>query len=145
LQARGDYGLFDDEQQRGWLLGKPRAWNDETNVTGDTLEFRSRARVLERVIVRGNAVMDYRGVHTGARGETSRLTGDRVDVFFTNQDIDSLISIGRAQNEYTALPAKGKTAETNIAEGDTIRVFMKDGKIDEARVLGRARGEYHLG
>ena len=145
LQARGDYGLFDDEQQRGWLLGKPRAWNDETNVTGDTLEFRSRARVLERVIVRGNAVMDYRGVHTGARGETSRLTGDRVDVFFTNQDIDSLISIGRAQNEYTALPAKGKTAETNLAEGDTIRVFMKDGKIDEARVLGRARGEYHLG
>jgi len=39
LQARADYGLFDDNADRGWLLGHPRAWDDETTVTGDTLEI----------------------------------------------------------------------------------------------------------
>ena len=27
LQARADYGLFDDRADRGWLLGNPRAWD----------------------------------------------------------------------------------------------------------------------
>ncbi len=144
LQARGDYGLFDDAEQRGWLIGHPRAWDDETTVTGDTLEIRTREREVERVVVRGGAVLDYRGNRPGSAGETSRLTGDRVDVFFAGEDIDSLVSIGNAKNEYVAVAAKGKTAERNVAEGDTIRVYLEDGKIEEARVQGKAHGEYRF-
>src|SRR5206468_13120736 len=126
------------------LLGHPRAWNDETTVEGDTLEFRTRQRALERVVVRGKASMDYRGNRPSSHGEISRLSGDRVDVFFTHEDIDSLIAIGQAKDEYRAAPAKGKTAETNFAQGDTIRVYLREGKIEEARVIGGARGEYHF-
>src|SRR5207248_5976039 len=61
-----------------------------------------------------------------------------------NEDIDSLVAIGGAQNEYQAQPKAGKTAERNQAQGDTITVFFKDRKIDRARVQGRASGEYHL-
>src|SRR5437762_3669501 len=39
LRGRGDYALFDDRSGRGWLLGHPRVWDDQTSVTGDTLEF----------------------------------------------------------------------------------------------------------
>src|SRR5438876_3668218 len=30
LRARGDYALFDDRAGRGWLLGHPRVWDDQT-------------------------------------------------------------------------------------------------------------------
>src|SRR5439155_27162354 len=36
LQARGNYAVFDDRADRGWLYGHPRAWDNETTVTGDT-------------------------------------------------------------------------------------------------------------
>ena len=144
LQAAGDYGLFDDRANRGWLLGHPRAWDNETHVGGDTLEMWTRERELERVVVRRNAVMDYAGSRSGSPGETNRLTGDRVDVFFAGEDIDSLVATGKANNLYEGAPQPGKTTERNLAAGDTITVFFKDRKIDHARVEGKASGEYHL-
>jgi lipopolysaccharide assembly outer membrane protein LptD (OstA) len=144
LQARSDYALFDDAAERGFLLGSPRAWDDQTTVTGDTLEIWSRERVVDRFVVRGHAVMDYRGNRPGSEGETSRLTGERVDVFFRKQEIDSLIAIGDARNTYDAVAREGQTPERNIAEGDTITVFFRQRKIDRARVEGEARGQYHL-
>ena len=144
LQARGDYGLFDDEAGRGWLFGSPRVWDDQTSATGDTLEMRTQGRQLQSVVVLGHAVMDYRGNRPGTVGETSRLTGQRADVFFTREDIDSLVSTGSARNEYRAVAQRGKTPEQNVALGDTITVFFTDRKIDHARVQGKANGEYRL-
>ena len=144
LQARADYALFDDRADRGWLLGRPRAWDDETTVSGDTLEIRTEKRALRRFIARGNAVIDYIGARPDTRGEKSRLSGRKVDVFFSRDEMDSLIAVGKARNEYTAVPRVRKTAETNIAEGDTITVYFHDRKIDHAVVQGEATGEYHF-
>lgn len=144
LQARADHALFDDKQDRGWLTGSPRVWDDETSITGDSIEIQTRQRVLQRVVVRNQAVMDYEGAHAGTFGEASRLTGNQVDIYFTKNDIDSLIATGAARNEYKS-PSRGRqTAETNLAEGDTITVFFRQRKIDHARVEGAASGEYHL-
>ncbi|HEV2106547.1 MAG TPA: putative LPS assembly protein LptD, partial [Candidatus Eisenbacteria bacterium] len=142
LRATGDYAVFDDSTGHGRLLGHPRAWDNETNVTGDTLETIAVRRRLERVIVRGNAVMDYAGIRETNRGETSRLTGRSVDVFVHDNVIDSLMALGGARNAYTAPSREGHTNESNLASGDTILVYFRDRKIDRARVQGGARGEY---
>ncbi|MEO5616978.1 MAG: putative LPS assembly protein LptD, partial [Candidatus Eisenbacteria bacterium] len=142
LQARADLGIFDDRAGRGWLTGSPRAWDPETEVSGDTLELWSHERRLERMVVRRGATVEYKGTRPGAAGETSRLTGDRVDAFVTRNALDSLVAVGNARNAYTAAPKAGKTAERNVASGDTITVFFKDRKIDLARVTGGATGEY---
>src|SRR5262249_7484273 len=63
LRASARYAHFDDETGRGLLLGNPRAWDNETRVTGDTLETIAVKRKLERVIVRGAALIDYAGTH----------------------------------------------------------------------------------
>ena len=144
LRGRGDYALFDDRSGRGWLLGHPRVWDDQTAVTGDTLEFWSEERVLKKVVVRGAAVMDYRGMRPTTAGEASRLSGNEIRVFFKNENLDSLVAIGSARNDYQAQAKPGKTAEHNEAAGDTITVFFKERKIDRARVQGAASGEYHL-
>src|SRR5262249_37077129 len=132
LQATGEYAVFDDRADRGWLYGHPRAWDNETTVTGDPLEVWTEKRTLRRVVVRSKAQLDYRGARPGTVGETSKLTGDRMDVFFTNDKMDSLKSVGSARNEYQAVPRAGKSPESNLAVGDTITVHFKESKIDRA-------------
>ena len=145
LQATADHALFDDRADHGWLTGRPRVWDNETAVTGDSLEFVTDQRVLKRVVVHRNAEMNYSGIKPTAVGEASRLTGQRVDMFLTRDDIDSLVAIGDARNEYQGAPRPGETAERNLATGDTITVFFRERKIDRARVQGKANGEYHVG
>jgi lipopolysaccharide assembly outer membrane protein LptD (OstA) len=142
LRASGDYAFFDDAAEYGRVLGRPRAWDNETNVTGDTLELFTVKRRLQRVVVRSNAVLEYRGARVTNLGEASRLVGRRVDLFVHENRIDSLMAVGAARNDYTAPPRAGKTSEENTAQGDTILVYFKDRKIDRARVTGGARGEY---
>jgi lipopolysaccharide assembly outer membrane protein LptD (OstA) len=144
LQARADYGLFDDRADRGWLLGDPRAWDDETTVTGDTLEIHTEKRALRRFVVRGDAVIDYVGARPDTRGETSRLTGRQVDVFFSRDVMDSLVAVGKARNDYQAVPREGRTPEANRAEGDTVTVYFVDRKVDRAIIRGAASGEYRF-
>lgn len=142
LRARSDYAFFDDRSERGLLLGSPRAWDQETVVTGDTLEMLTQKRKLQRFVVLGNARMDYRGIRPTTLGETNLLLGNRVDVFVTDNRIDSLRAIGQSRNEYSAPKQRGKTNESNLALGDTILVYFKARKIDRARVQGGANGEY---
>jgi lipopolysaccharide assembly outer membrane protein LptD (OstA) len=144
LQARADSALFDDRANRAWLFGRPRAWDNETTVSGDTLEIWTEERALRRFVVRGKAVIDYRGARPTTLGEKSLLTGRRVDVFFSREEIDSLVAIGAAVNDYQAVPRPGKTAERNHAEGDTIHVYFHERKIERALVHGHARGEYRF-
>ena len=144
LQAVADHAVFDDRAGHGWLTGHPRLWDNETTVTGDSIEVQAVERVIKRVVVRPRAVMEYHGARSGSLGEASRLTGDRVEVFLTRDAIDSLVAIGNARNEYQGLPHAGLTSERNLASGDTITVFFRERKIDRARVEGGATGEYQL-
>lgn len=144
LNARGSYARFDDVSGRGYLLGHPRVWDDQTVVTGDTLEFWSEKRVLTKVRVVGNAQMEYTGIKPGVVGEASKLSGDVAEVYFRNEQMDSLVAIGSARNEYRAAAVAGKTAEENRAQGDTITVFFRDRKVDRALVVGKASGQYNL-
>jgi len=142
LRATSRYARFDDRTGYGILLGEPRAWDGETVMSGDTIETFTEKRRIGRIAVRGGAAITYAGAREDTRGETSRLTGSRVDMYVTESRIDSLMAVGEARNAYTSVPKAGKTAERNEAEGDTILVFFKDKKIDRARVLGGATGAY---
>ena len=144
LQARGGHARFDDLAQLGWVTGSPRAWDDQTTVTGDTLEFHTEKRALRAVVVRPHAVMDYVGSRPGTLGEASRLTGDTATVYFTRGQMDSLVAVGKARSVYTGVPRTGKTSEHNEAAGDTITVFFRDRKIDRAEVQGGAHGTYRI-
>ncbi len=142
MRARADYARFDDSTGVGLLLGSPRAWDTETTVSGDTLETHSVKRKLRSVVVRHHAIMDYAGVREANVGETSRLTGSRLEAFVTENRIDSLMATGEARNDYQAPTRAGKTNEHNLASGDTILVYFADRKIERARVQGKASGEY---
>jgi lipopolysaccharide assembly outer membrane protein LptD (OstA) len=144
LQVRGDRAVFDDLAQRGWVTGSPRAWDDQTTVSGDTLEFHTDKRAIQAIVVRHDAVMNYVGSRPTTLGEASQLTGDTATVYFTRGEIDSLVAVGKARNQYTGIPGAGKTSEQNEAAGDTITVFFRERKIDRARVQGGARGTYRI-
>ena len=142
LRAAARYAVFDDSTGRGLMLGEPRAWDGESELAGDTLETFAVKRKLERIVVQGNSRIDYTGGRENNRGESSRLAGERVEMFVSGSRVDSLIATGSASNAYSAVAKEGRTAEQNTAKGDTIFVYFKDRKIDRARVQGHATGEY---
>jgi lipopolysaccharide assembly outer membrane protein LptD (OstA) len=47
LRASAKYARFDDALQRGLLLGDPTVWDDQTRMTGDTLEIVTENRILQ--------------------------------------------------------------------------------------------------
>ena len=142
LRATANYAVFNDSTGVGRLLGHPRAFDGETTLIGDTLETYATERRLERIVVRSGAQIDYVGGRESNRGERSRLTGSKVDMFVRESRIDSLVATGSAQNAYTAVAQPGKTPEQNLAKGDTIVVYFNDRKLDRALVQGKASGEY---
>ena len=123
----------------------PRAWDDETTVTGDTLELWTEKRVLERVVVRGNAVMDYRGrgPTRWARRAGSPASGSTCSSPTTT--IDSLVAVGEARNEYQAVPRpparrRRRTSPRATRSPCTSRTARSTGRVVE----GGARGEYRF-
>src|SRR5262249_20473889 len=144
LQARGDRALSDDRAQHGVLYGSPRAWDNETTVSGDTIEVFTEKRALNRLLVRRHAQVDYAGVKPGSIGEKSRLNGDLIDVYFARDQIDSVVATGKALNTYQAPAQTGKTPESNRANGDSITIHFKGGKLERAVVQGGAQGTYQM-
>ncbi len=146
LRAEAGRAYFDDNAQRGLLLDEPRAWNDEVSVTGDSLEVFTRDRTLERLRVRSGGRIDYlAGAGAGAgtsAGERSVLTARQMDVFFSGEDIDSLLAEGDAANEYLGVPRPGRIPETNRTEGQTIRLYFDQEQLERAVVTDGAKGVY---
>jgi lipopolysaccharide export system protein LptA len=106
LSGRADYARFDDSTGVGVMLGSPRVWDDETVVAGDTIVTHSVARHLRRVQVRGHSVMDYAGLHEANAGETSRLSGARLDAWVDESRMDSLMATGQAHDARAELRAR---------------------------------------
>src|SRR5439155_1286697 len=141
---KAPWATYDRRLSRAELFGGVDARDLSQTMRADSaLYLRDSLLLNARGSVRGqdlknnlerNAVMDYRGSRPQTLGEASRLSGSRVDVYFTNDDIDSLVAVEKARDEYTATPRSGKTPEQNLAEGDTITVFFLKRKIDRARV-----------
>ena len=128
LNARGQFARFDDESGRGYLLGNPRVWDDQTSVSGDTLEFWSEKRVLTKVRVVGHALMNYTGLRPGTVGEASQLKGDVAEVFIGNDKIDSLVATGSASNEYRGVPQPARPPRKTVPTATPSRCSSRTGR-----------------
>ncbi len=144
LRAEAGRMVFADGEQRGVLIGSPRAWTDEVAVRGDTLEVYTKDRALERLRVRQGGAIEYRAREGADAGERSLLTADRIDVWLDREDdgVDSLFAVGNAANEYVGKPAPGRVAETNRTTGAVVRMQFAGRQVERAIVTGDAKGTY---
>src|SRR5438093_1153954 len=97
LRAKGDRGEFYGNENRALLVGHPRAWDEEGEVQGDTLEIRFVQHRVESVQVRPHATVRYQAKADSGRGERNEAVGDTVTLFNPDQETRRAVVVGHAR------------------------------------------------
>ncbi len=144
LRATGDRGEFYEGENRALLVGKPRAWDDEGEVRGDTLDLRFAQHRVQSVQVRPNAVVRYEAKGERGRGERTEAYGDTVTLVNPGEETRRAVVVGHARSVYWPSSADSAQGGRNLSSGDSIIVEFAGGRARRATVVGEAEGTYYM-
>ncbi|MBI4365001.1 MAG: hypothetical protein HY568_06190, partial [Candidatus Latescibacteria bacterium] len=144
LRAECDRAEFYQSENRAFLLGTPRAWDEQGKVQGDTLEIRFKGRRVESLQVRPHASVDYETKAESGRGERSHAVGDTVTLVLTDDEARKAVIVGHAQSSYRPSTADSAEGGRNVSTGDSIIVEFERGRARKATVVGRSEGIYYM-
>lgn len=144
LQARGDRGEFYGDENRALLVGHPRAWDDEGEVQGDTLEIRFVQHRVASVQVRPHATVRYQAKADHGRGERNEAVGDTITLFNPDEETRRAVVVGHARSSYWPGTADSSQGGRNVSSGDSIIVEFANGRARRATVVGRSEGTYYM-
>jgi len=144
LRATGERGEFYQRENHALLVGKPRAWDDEGEVRGDTLEIHFEQRRVSSVQVRPHATVRYEGKTERGRGERTEAFGDTVTLVNPDEETRRAVIVGHARSLYWPSSEDSAKGGRNISNGDSILVEFEKGRARRATVLGHAEGTYSM-
>jgi lipopolysaccharide assembly outer membrane protein LptD (OstA) len=144
LRATGDRGEFYGNDNRALLVGHPRAWDDEGQVQGDTLEIHFVEHRVQSVQVRPHAIVRYQSVSDRGRGERNEAVGDTATLFNPDEETRRAVVVGHAKSSYWPSSADSANGGRNISSGDSIIVEFEKGRARKATVVGRSEGTYYM-
>jgi len=144
LRAKGDRGEFYGSENRALLVGNPRAWDDEGEVQGDTLEIRFAQHRVESVQVRPHARVRYEAKAEHGRGERNEAVGDTVTLMNPDEETRRAVIVGHGQSSYWPSSADSAQGGRDLSSGDSIIVEFANGRARRATVVGRAEGTYYM-
>ena len=144
LKATGERGEFYQAENRALLVGKPRAWDEEGEVRGDTLDLRFEQHRVASVQVRPHATVRYEAKAERGRGERTEAFGDTVTLVNPDEETRRAVIVGHARSVYWPSSADSAQGGRNLSSGDSIIVEFEKGRARRATVLGNAEGTYHM-
>lgn len=138
-----DSAVFFDRAGVGLFFGHPRVTDGEGIVTGDSLAVHFAGNEIERAVMRGQAMLDYRPADPDLAGERSQVAGDSLIVRFDDGKIGSLQALGRPSVDYAPSYADSARGTGWVKAGaDTVLVAITGGAVDRVELQGTARGTY---
>lgn len=140
LVAQCDSAIYWLDDERVYLEKQPRAREKNNKLSGRQMEMDMSGMKLRRITVRGEATAV--SVEDSAADKVSRLTGQEIIAFISDQKIDQLWALKNARSKYY-LKDKGEEQGVNVASADTIRIFFKEGEVDHISVKGGSEGTYY--
>ena len=141
MEASCQTAEFDRKEDRAVLAGSPRAWDQDGEIRGDTLELLTDGRVLRTVKVFGHSEVFYRAPE-GQEPETSRVVGDSIRIVMENEEVKEVFVYGNARSEYSAI-SEGKPVR-NVASGDAAHLEIENKKPSTATFEGNTSGVYNF-
>ncbi|TMQ59590.1 MAG: hypothetical protein E6K75_03905 [Candidatus Eisenbacteria bacterium] len=144
LRATGDRGEFYERENRALLVGKPRAWDEEGEVRGDTLDLRFENRRVSSVQVRPHASVRYEAKAEHGRAERTEAFGDTVTLVNPDEETRRAVIVGHARSLYWPSSEDSAQGGRNLSNGDSIVVEFEKGRARRATVLGAAEGTYSM-
>jgi len=144
LRATGNRGEFYGNENRALLVGHPRAWDDEGEVQGDTLEIHFIQHRVASVQVRPHAMVKYQAVSDHGRGERNEAVGDTVTLFSPDEEARRAVIVGHARSSYWPSSQDSAQGGRNVSSGDSIIVEFAKGRARKATVVGQSEGTYYM-
>ncbi|MBN1503974.1 MAG: hypothetical protein JW952_02805 [Candidatus Eisenbacteria bacterium] len=141
MEASCQLAEFNRKENRVILAGNPRAWDEDGEIRGDTLELLTDGAELRTVKVFGHSEVFYRAPE-GEEPETSRVVGDSIRIVMDDEEIDEVFVYGHARSDYFAV-AEGEPVR-NVASGDTVHLRVENRKPTTATFEGSTSGVYNF-
>jgi len=129
------------------LLENPSLMRGESKIVGDTLVLYSNESNLERILVSGNAVGNFKEPvnDDSTVFDVTDIRANEIDFGFKDNDLDNVLAAGQAYSFYFPGSEYDTEMTKNNVSGDTLRLFMKDSELSAVEVIGGAEGEYLTG
>ena len=141
MEATCQLAEFFRDENRAALSGKPRAWDKEGEIVGDSLELYTDGDQIRTVKVFRDAQVFYRAPE-GQAAETSLVRGDSIRIMLENEEVKEVFVYGHAHSEYYSAAENKPTR--NTAGGETLHLEVKDRKPYKATFEGGTSGKYYF-
>lgn len=123
LQGAADSVVFAQSDSLIHMFKKPILWAEDLQITGDTIQIKSREGEIENLFVFNHAFM----VNRIDSGMYNQIKGKRLTGYFQNNDLYKVLINGNGESLYYAAEEKktkvAATAQTTVnQDGDTIQL-----------------------
>lgn len=119
LQAAADSLVYNRVDSIIVLYGAPVMWNDTTQFSGDTIKIFMRNDAIDKIEIIGNAMI----LSSTDMVYYSQIAGRRIEAFFVESEIDSMVVSGNAQSIYYMADEEGYIAVNQTVCGKIVFLF----------------------
>jgi lipopolysaccharide assembly outer membrane protein LptD (OstA) len=143
--AKGQWALFSEKGETVTLRGEPMVYQSENTLSGDEIALSLRDWTVTRVLSTGHARASTvsQADSTAESVESSELSGRQIELYFENEEAESLVVTGSASSVYRATD-RNQSETMNEASGDTITLYFDQGSVNRTCIRGGARGTYSV-
>ncbi|MEY3399015.1 MAG: hypothetical protein RL220_1609, partial [Bacteroidota bacterium] len=128
MQGLCDSLVYSSADSTMRLFRNPVLWSDQNQITGDSITIYSSEGVLQRMIVRQNALV----LSEAAVGKYNRISGRELTGYFSDNKLFRVWIEGNGELSYYPTGAedeKAKLMGRNDGECSNIEIFLNDNRI----------------
>ena len=140
VEGTGGRAVFLDDEDKTVLTESPLLVDGESSLSGQTITMFSENNRISRLEAAGMA----KSVYQTEGGETSELTGERVDFAFREGELHKMFVEGSAQGIFYPPGADTAASSRNEVSGETITITFAEREAESAVVTGGVRGNYRI-
>jgi lipopolysaccharide export system protein LptA len=133
FQAICDSLVYADRDSAFHLFRDPVVWNEETQITADSMLISTRNRQLDSLKMKGNCFI--LSLEEGDR--YNQIKGRYIRGDFKDNRLNRMKVIGNAQTVYYVREEDGSYTGFNRADCSSLLLYLKDGKLSRVSYLGQ--------
>jgi lipopolysaccharide assembly outer membrane protein LptD (OstA) len=137
IQGVCDSMRFDTKDSVLYMYGKPILWNEEQQLTGDSIIIYMADTTVEYVHVPTSAFV----VQKVDTGYYNQLGGNDLKAYFIGKAIEHIDIDGNAESIFYPLERDSTMMGRNYTQSSYLSMWMKEGKLDKMKIWPTPKGK----
>ena len=135
-----DTAFYHISEDKILLRGDPKAWQEDSEMTGDSIDVDLDSLVFKEIYLKDNA--SIKTLADSIQRKYNLLRGKTIQVSLVDKKPQIVIARKNATSLYLIQDEQG-TQGTNAAIADSIMLIFKEGKVDSISILGDVEGTFY--